>query len=122
MTIRKNLLALAILAAGVSTFAQSPQTDPIFYTDDRINLTSNHWKGSLSRSEVVHDLEQARRNGTMPVAHDISELMKFTPPVTAAAPDTGVVGASGAPDVTVDGYRLVSGEIGYIQVRPAVGR
>lgn len=117
MNTRNTLLALALTAAAAPAFAQDIYTNVAPYTDGPTPVSV--WKGSLSRSDVIEQLMQAQRSGTLPVAYDISvaPAMKFTPDAQgmASAPDHSVLGGARA-DMTLDGHRFIGGEAGYSRV------
>ncbi|MET0542810.1 MAG: DUF4148 domain-containing protein [Variovorax sp.] len=125
MTTRNTLLALAITAATVPAVAQTAYTDVAPFTDTSVSAGST-WKGTLSRTDVLNALNEARSAGTLPVSHEIADYpasIKFTPaPAMAAAPRTAVLGGAGSASVTLDGYRFVGGEAGYVQTEPGASR
>ena len=115
MTTSKTLLALAIAAASLPVHAQWAPTAPFA---DEPTSTSSYWNGALSRAEVVNELFEARRSGILLTGHDTPDypmLIKVTPPAMASTHDTSVLGGAGSDGLTIDGYRFVGGEAGYLQ-------
>lgn len=143
MKSRISLLAFALAAASTAALADEASTPKLAYTDlapytdvgspaVRGSAAAQRiWKGNLSRADVIAAMREARANGTIAVGDAVGYPypLKAAPATAEAAPaaappDRKVMGASPADaDVTLDGYRFVGGEAGYIFVgRPKASR
>ncbi len=93
----------------------APQTDLTTYSG-----VAGTWKGTLSRAEVLAAMRGALAAGTVPVGDAIDYPLTAgrTRGVRAAGealPDTTVLGAAPGDGRTIDGYRFVGGEAGYVR-------
>jgi hypothetical protein len=75
-------------------------------------------KGNLSRADVIAEIQQARRDGTLlPAGEAIGYpfQLKVGPAgaTTAQIPESTVMGGPQRSGVSLDGYRFVGGEAGY---------
>jgi hypothetical protein len=75
-------------------------------------------KAPLSRADVISEIQQARRDGTLlPAGEAIGYPypMKFGAGTATSAqvPESTVMGAPQRSGVSLDGYRFVGGEAGY---------
>jgi hypothetical protein len=78
------------------------------------------WKG-LTRAEVISEIQQARRDGTLLPAGEALDYpfaMKVRPAaaMSAQTPESTVMGAPRQDGTTLDGYRFIGGEAGYERV------
>lgn len=118
------LLALACATLGSPAVADElapalTYTDVAPYTDvGSAREAPRHWKGDLSRTEVIAALREARAGGTVAMGEAIGYpyLMKYAAGTPSAAMLGGPASEGPAPaGVTIDGYRFVGGEAGYIR-------
>lgn len=134
MTRRTILLGVLIAGCSFPAFADKAYVDSAGYADlapqTDLSLYSGAprgWKGTLTREEVAAALRDALAARTLPVgdALDYPLAGMKTPPTAAALgamPDTTVLGASPGGGLTIDGYRFVGGEAGYVRDERAMRR
>lgn len=132
---RRNIL-LGVLIAGCSfpAFADKAYVDSGGYADlaPQTDLSAysgapSSWKGTLTREEVAATLREALAARTLPVgdALDYPLAGMKTPPSAAALgamPDTRLLGAAPSNGLTIDGYRFIGGEAGYVRDERAMRR
>ena len=130
MNTRTTLLACALAAVGTCAWAEGPLS-PSWEATSAGGFTpsSTHvmgagpgvLKGGLSRADVIAEIQQARRDGTLlPAGEAIGYpfQMKAGPAATMSAqtPESTVMGAPPQDGTTLDGYRFIGGEAGYERV------
>lgn len=128
----KHARSLSTVLAALAATSAWAQTTPLShsdvapYTDIAVSARGSaaapaHWKGQLSRADVVAVLRQARSDGTIAVGDALGypTLMKATPlaaqAIAPTAPAGQVMGGPPDDDRTGDGYRFVGGEAGWVQ-------
>lgn len=135
-TLLAVVLAAASTAAGAdgtaqgAGFAAFAHTDVAPYTDlvqadgRGTAAAASQWKSNLSREDVLAALRAARAEGTIPVGEAIGYPypMKASPATAEAMArtdnDARVLGGPPSSGVTIDGYRFVGGEAGYVRTLP----
>ncbi len=125
---RNILLATLVAASSFAAFADKVYIDSGAYADLAPNTdlavypgVTGTWKGTLSRADVVAQMRDALAAGA--VARGDAVNYPLAGRKTAdAAPDTRVLSAAPADDLTIDGYRFVGGEAGYVPVQRVVPR
>jgi hypothetical protein len=127
MTKRNVLLVALVAGCSFPAFADKAYIDSAGYADlapqtdlNTYSGAKGTWKGTLTRAEVVAAMRGALAAGTVPVGDAIDYPLtagKTTGPAGAgdAAPDTSVLGAAPRDGLTIDGYRFVGGEAGYVR-------
>lgn len=127
MTRRTILLGVLIAGCSFPAFADKAYVDSAGHADlapltdlTVYSATTRGWKGTLSRAEVVDALRAAVAAHTLPVGDAIDyPLASRNAPAAPAAldgmPDTSALGASAGDGLTIDGYRFVGGEAGYVR-------
>ena len=128
MTRRNILLATLVAASSFAAFADKVYIDSGAYTDlaPATDLAvypgvAGTWKGTLSRAEVVAAMREAIATGVV-ARGDAVNYPFAAAKVAAGEPDTRVLSAAPADDLTIDGYRFVGGEAGYVRVPRAAPR
>ena len=125
MTKRNVLLVALVAGCSFPALADKAYTDSAGYADlaPQTDLTTysavaGTWKGTLSRAEVAGALRDALVAGTVPVGDAIDYPLTAAKGLKAAGearPDTTVLGAPPGDGRTIDGYRFVGGEAGYVR-------
>ncbi len=126
MTKRTVLLVALVAGCSFPAFADKAYIDSAGYADlaPQTDLTAysgvaGTWKGTLSRAEVVAAMRGALAAGTVPVGDAIDYPLTTGKTTLFAAgeavPDTTVLGAAPVDGRTIDGYRFVGGEAGYVR-------
>jgi hypothetical protein len=132
MLMRASFIALSLAALGGQALADSAPTGQVRYTDAApysdlqpqrsASGTPQLWKGDLSRSEVLGAL-QAARSETLAVGDAIDYPLRVGHMPTTSmlirsrGADPTVMGGPPTSNTTIDGYRFVGGEAGYVKVR-----
>ena len=123
------VLAVVTSVAAGCACAQSDvlsYTDTVPYTDLAVPARSaagapSHWKGQLTRDQVIAATHQARIEGSIATGDAIGYpyLMKTSSPGAPALAQQSTGQSLGGPPgdgLTSDGYRFVGGEAGYVYV------
>lgn len=132
---RNILLATLVAACSFAAFADKVYIDSGAYADLAPNTdlavypgVTGTWKGTLSRADVVAAMRDALAAGAAgAVARGDAVNYPLASKAAArsmldSAPDTRVLSAAPADDLTIDGYRFVGGEAGYVPVQRVVPR
>ena len=120
------LAALTAIAAGGAYAQTAPlaYTDAAPYTDIAVPVRTGagapgYWKGQLTRADVEAAMQQARIEGTIATGDAIGYPfpMKVSTAQASAQPSPSeTLGGPPSDGLTVDGYRFVGGEAGYVYV------
>ena len=132
MSMRATLLVLSLAALSGPALADEASSGVLRYTDvapysdvkpqRSAAGTPQYWKGNLSRSDVIGAL-QAARSETRGVgdAVDYPLTVGHVPTtsmvIRSRGADPTVMGGPPTSNLTIDGYRFVGGEAGYVKVR-----
>lgn len=132
MTRRTILLGVLIAGCSFPAFADKAYVDSAGYADlaPQTDLSvysgaTTGWKGTLTREEVAATLREALAARTLPVGDALDYPlagMKTPPSPVALMPDTRVLGAGPGGGRTIDGYRFIGGEAGYVRDERAMRR
>jgi hypothetical protein len=130
MKTRTSLLALTLITAGTCALAEGP-LGPSFSSTDAGSWAPQDTRvmggppvqssAKLTRADVTAAIHEARRNGTLlPAGEAIGYPYpyKFAPATAAAmSPQESatVLGGPRRDGTTLDGYRFVGGEAGYVR-------
>lgn len=124
----RPVFALVSILSLASATALAQETlshsDLAPYTDIVMVRTSagapSYWKGSLSRADVLAAMQAARASHTIAEGDALGYPYPAPVALEAGAPPAAMSrvlgGPSSADPLTIDGYRFVGGEAGYVFV------